>query len=339
MELSDLGWKSNFELQYTPARVSFEGKNGYRLVTRDREIPAICTGKLLHGARRIDLPVTGDWVDVQVLEETPARGLIHAVLPRNSLFLRKEAGGVSDPQPIAANIDLVFITVGLDANYSLRRIERYLSMVWESGAQPVVLLTKADLCDCVEARVRDVEAIAPTVHAVSIPAGIGLEAIEAHLTGGTTIALVGSSGVGKSTITNHLLGRDVQQTAGVRKGDSKGRHTTSSRQLFVLPSGGLVIDTPGMRELQLWGSDEGIEETFPDIEELAARCRFADCRHETEPGCAVRRAVDPARLGNYKKMLRELEHLHQRQAVSAAYEEKLRWKGIHKEIKKLKGKW
>jgi ribosome biogenesis GTPase len=238
---------------------------------------------------------------------------------------------------LAANVDSVFVMAGLDGDFNLRRLERYLIAAWESGAQPVILLNKADLCDDVASRILLAEAVAPgtPVHAISSADGSGLEALAACLTPGHTVALLGSSGVGKSTLINRLLGTERQVTRAVRSDDSRGRHTTTSRELIPLPGGALVIDTPGLRELQLWSAADGMDAAFADITELAAHCRFHDCRHHDEPGCAVRDRMNPARLANYHKTQRELDFLARRQDVHARLAEKQRWKTIHKAMRDL----
>jgi ribosome biogenesis GTPase len=331
--LEDLGWNPRFAAYFepyseqgmSPARVTFEGRSAYKVMCESGQVSAVPAGKLLHASDgRGDLPVVGDWVAAQVLDESPRRAVIHAVLPRQSVFARKEAGDRVRQQPVAANIDTVFITMGLDGDFSLRRIERYLTLAWESSALPVVLLTKADLCAEVEASVAAVEGIAPgvRVHAVSTFKKTGLDQLDEYLLPGRTVAFLGSSGVGKSTIINHLLGSDTQQVREVREDDSMGRHTTTSRQIFATPSGALVVDTPGMRELQLWNASGGLGAAFSDIEEIALDCRYRDCRHEGEPGCAVQAAIesgllDLSRMENYRKMLRELHHLEVKQSQSA----------------------
>ncbi len=327
-----------------PARVVFEGRSDFRVLSECGEIPATLIGKLLYASDgRDNLPVIGDWVVVDILDESPKRAIIYAILPRVSVLSRKEAGRRIREQPIAANIDTIFIAMGLDGNFNLRRVERYLALALESGAEPVVLLTKADLCMDVAACIAVVERVAPGIPicAVSTLGGESMDQLDAYLAPGRTVVLLGSSGVGKSTIINYLMGDEAQSVNGVRQSDSMGRHTTTNRRIFITPSGTLVVDTPGMRELQLWNASDGLGEAFSDIEEIAASCRFIDCRHESEPGCAVRRAVedgciDSNRMENYCKMLRELQYLELRQETSPASAERVKWKQIHKEARHFK---
>jgi ribosome biogenesis GTPase len=250
------------------------------------------------------------------------------------------AGQVTDEQVVAANVDVVFIVMALDNDFSVRRLERYLLLARESGASPVVLLTKPDLCDDVPARVADVTVLSGNapVHVISPKLDQNLDQVEAYLPAGKTGALLGSSGVGKSTIINRLVGRDVQKTRDIRESDSKGRHTTTHRELVFLPNGGFLIDTPGMRELQLWDVNEAVSETFDDIEALAPECRFTDCRHRDEPRCAVKAAVEEgtlaaARLESYLKLQDELGYLARQQDERAQLEEKRRSKIMGKALK------
>lgn len=353
MSLEALGWNAHWAGCFAPyraegydaGRISLEHKQLYAVWTeRHGEIPAVLTGKYYYEAdTRGDLPVVGDWAVIRIHEESPPKATIHGLLPRRSKFSRQAAGTRGGEQPLAANVDTVLLVTGLDGNYNLRRIERYLTVAWESGAEPVVLLTKADLCDEVEARVQEVCASAPgvPVHSLSVRAGTGLEALQRYLIPGRTLALLGSSGVGKSTLLNHLLGEDVQRVQEVRDFDDRGRHTTTHRELFLLPGGVLIIDTPGLRELQLWHADEGLAGAFPEIEALAQQCRYGDCRHRQEPGCRVRAALedgllDPDRYENYRKMEQELHYQAAREDDRLRQERERRWKQIGKLQKELK---
>ena len=345
MPLEDLGWNEFFAAAFlpharqelVPARVIREGRGVYGVATGDRELAAAAAGRLWHGDEGGGQPAVGDWVAVRLptLPEEP--GLIRAILPRKSKFSRKAAGARTDEQVVAANVDTVFLMTGLDHDYSPRRIERYLAAAWESGADPVLLLNKADLDDELQEHVLEIEGIALglPVHAISAKTGEGVEALLPYLGRGRTASVLGSSGVGKSTLINRLLGSDVQRIGPVRASDDTGRHTTTHRELFLLPGGGLILDTPGMRELQLWEAEEGLGAAFADIEELAAGCRFSDCRHSGEPGCAVEEAVASGelaseRLESWRKLQRELEHVRIRQDELARLREKQRIKAIHK---------
>jgi ribosome biogenesis GTPase / thiamine phosphate phosphatase len=271
-----------------------------------------------------------------------SRALVHSVLPRKSCFVRKEAGKKVEQQVMAANVDVAFLVCALDNDFSARRIERYLAQCWESAARPVLLLNKADVCADTREKSAEVDRIAlgTQILIISAKTGEGIAEIEKLLTPGLTFVLLGSSGVGKSTLVNRLLGETAQATKPVRDGDSKGRHTTTAREIFALPGGALLMDTPGMRELQLWDASEGVAQTFADIEELAAQCRFHDCSHTTEPGCAVLEAVqagtlDLARLESRKKLLKEEEFLQRKvdAAAQAVYNEKN--KELHRRVKKM----
>ena len=314
-----------------PARVIIEFNHIYRLWAGDGELDATASGRLKHqAARRSELPAVGDWVVIRrARAETQAA--IVAVLPRRSWFSRKTAGAVTDEQVVAANVDVVFVVMALDAGYSLRRLERYLLLARESGASPVILLTKPDLATDLAVQTTDVRSAAGNLpmHVVSPKHNEGLERVAAYLTPGRTGALLGSSGVGKSTIINRLVGHDVQKTREVRRADAKGRHTTIHRELVTLPSGGLLIDTPGMRELQLWDVGEAVRETFEDIEGLAAGCHFTDCQHRGEPRCAVKDALaegqlDAARLDSYHRLQDELAFLARQRDERAQLDEKRR---------------
>jgi ribosome biogenesis GTPase len=270
----------------------------------------------------------GDWVAVRKRRDED-RGSIQAILPRRSKFSRRAAGNVTDEQVVAANVDVAFLVMSLDHDFSVRRLERYLLLARESGSSPVVLLTKPDLSHDVAAAVANVATVAGDlpVHVLSPKLNEGVDQVRSYLTSGRTGAMLGSSGVGKSTIINRLLGEDILKTREVRQEDSKGRHTTTHRQLVKLPGGGLIVDTPGMRELQLWDAAEGIRETFEDIEALAPQCHFSDCRHRDEPRCAVKTAVEEgrvpaARYESYLKLQDELARLVTQQDERARLEEK-----------------
>jgi ribosome biogenesis GTPase len=262
-------------------------------------------------------------------------------MERRTSFTRQAAGEETLEQVVAANVDVVFLVNALDQRFSLRRLERYLTLGWQSGAQPVILLTKTDLCDDVDAAVLEAESIAFGVEVLAISAetGQGLEGIDRHLAGNRTVALLGLSGAGKSTLINRLLGEELLRTADVRD-DGRGRHTTTHRELIALPQGGVLIDTPGMRSVGLWDGDggAGLEQTFSDVHELAADCRFSDCRHDGEPGCAVIEAVRtgklPAdRLESYNKLLRELRFQELKQDKRAKSEERQRWRVMNKAMR------
>ncbi|HXD15928.1 MAG TPA: ribosome small subunit-dependent GTPase A [Vicinamibacterales bacterium] len=333
MTLTELGWNDAFAAAFDPwrskahvhpGRVAIEFNQIFRVYVEDGELDAVTAGRLKHRARgRAELPAVGDWVAVRKRPEED-RGVIMAVLPRRSAFTRRAAGEVTGEQVVAANVDVVFVVMGLDRDYNVRRLERYLVMARESGASPVILLTKPDLSADLAAHLREVTSLAGDilVHVVNPKRGEGLEQLQGDLGAGTTATLLGSSGVGKSTIINRLLGADVLRTREVRASDSRGRHTTTHRELVVLPGGGLVIDTPGMRELQLWDASESVRETFDEIEALAPACHFTDCRHRDEPRCAVKAAVAEGkiaagRLENYLKVQEELAALARQQEERA----------------------
>jgi ribosome biogenesis GTPase len=341
----DLGWNSFFASQlgpgdcepYFPARIVGEQKNSYQLWGEAGERFGEVSGRMLHAAvERGDLPVVGDWV---VARPRPGgdRATIHRILARRTKFSRQVAGKRTAEQILAANIDCAFIVTSLNRDLNLRRIERYLTLTWQSGARPVVLLSKSDLCPDPARFIAEVESVAPgiPIHAISAVTGEGLDIILNYLTKGRTGVLLGSSGVGKTTLINRLMGGTLLPVAPIRESDDRGRHTTTSRQLVLLPDAGMIIDTPGLRELQLWQSEAGLDRSFEDIRSLAARCRYNDCRHQTEPGCAVLKALDEGalptkRLESYRKLQKELDHLSVRQDVFLRQKQKRKWKQIHK---------
>ncbi|HYW13138.1 MAG TPA: ribosome small subunit-dependent GTPase A [Longimicrobium sp.] len=341
--LTSLGWDADHTRDFAPhqaqgrvpARVVAEHRDRYGVADDSGERPAALAGRLRHNARgREDLPATGDWVAIAAGDDGTA--MIHAVLPRRSAFVRKAAGETTEAQVVAANVDVALIATALPADVSERRVERYLALAWESGAVPVVVLTKADLADDADAAVRAVRAVAPGADVVAVCSisGEGVDALGRWLRPGRTAVLIGSSGVGKSTLANRLMGGDALRTGAVRD-DGKGRHTTTHRQLLRLAGGALLIDTPGMRELQLWSADSGLDAAFSDVEALATRCRFGDCGHGKEPGCAVRAAaqsgaLDPERLESWHRLRRELAWLATRQDEAAAAQEKSRVKTVQR---------
>ncbi len=352
MTLTKLGWNARFGAAFealekteplAPARVLREDRDRYRIACEDGERPATLAGRLRHEVTdRVALPAVGDWVAIRTDEasdrESPAT--IVAVLPRSSAFVRKDAGETTESQVLVANVDTVFLVTGLDGDFNVRRIERYLAAAWESGAEPVVLLNKADVAADLPARLAEVEAVAMGVPIVTLSAlnGSGLEALAPWITPGRTIALLGSSGVGKSTIVNALAGESRQATQPVREWDSRGRHTTTHRELVPLAGGAVLLDTPGLRLLKLWSAEDGIAGVFPDVAGFAASCRFRDCRHAEEPGCAVRAAADsgalPAeRLAAWRKLVREQEWLEARQDARLRAQREARWKAIHNSLK------
>ncbi|MEO8290638.1 MAG: ribosome small subunit-dependent GTPase A [Gaiellaceae bacterium] len=329
--LEALGWSQFFADAFEPyeaeglipARVAVQERGAYLVLTAEGPLAAEATGQLYkEGA-----PVAGDWVAVERLPDEP-KGIVRALLPRRTKFARKEAWLRTDEQVVGANVDIVFLVAGLDGDFNPRRLERYLTAAWNSGADPVVVLTKSDLADDVPAAVTIAEAtaIGVPVHALSNVTGAGLESLDHYLEPGRTIALLGSSGVGKSTLANRLLGTEQLATADVRA-DGRGRHTTTHRELVQLPGGCFLLDTPGMRQLQLWAEEGSAEGVFSDVTELAAQCRFADCSHESEPGCAVQialanGALDPERYASYCKLVRELRALAVRQDARLQSEER-----------------
>jgi ribosome biogenesis GTPase / thiamine phosphate phosphatase len=355
----DAAWAETFAIHQAaarrPARVVAVHKE--TAIVRDGEHgtdrPAQVSGRFRYDALApSDFPAVGDWV---ALEPTPPTAgpddpaVVSAVLPRRSAFRRSAAdsnrrsgGHLADEQVMAANVDVAFLVAGLDRDFNVRRLERYLAVAWSSGVTPVIVLNKADIADDLEARLVAVETIAPGVPVVILSALTGdhVADLGAHLHPGRTAVVLGSSGVGKSTLVNALLGEERQATAAVREDDGRGRHTTTHRELFVLPGGALLVDTPGIRSLEVVGADEGVETAFDDIAALAAACRFRDCHHEHEPGCAVRGALANGtltedRLASHRKLERELAHAERKVDPRAAAEERRRWKAISKSVERV----
>lgn len=348
--IEHLGWTPRYasifephaRMGCQPARVASEHPGLYRVLTGDGERLAVVGGRLQHtAAGRGDLPAVGDWVALSGRGSADGRAVIEAVLPRTSKFARQAPGSATGEQIVAANVDTVWLVMAANRDFNIRRLERYVSLAWSSGAQPVVVLSKADLAVDATALAADATTSAPgvPVHVLSALTGAGLAELAPYLAPGHTIALLGSSGAGKSTLFNALAGHARQTTQAVRDGDDRGRHTTTSRQLVVLPGGALAIDTPGMRELALWAADTGVSRAFEDVEAIAARCRFHDCSHLQEPGCAVQAALakgelSAERLWSYQKLQRELAHQARREDHHLALAEKQRWKRIHVEARR-----
>ncbi|HSB19663.1 MAG TPA: ribosome small subunit-dependent GTPase A [Anaeromyxobacteraceae bacterium] len=323
-DLAALGWSAFFDEQWqrwaaaewVPARIAAEHRGAYEVWSAAGGGWSRIAGRLRHELRERELPGVGDWVALDGAPGPDRTAVIQRILDRRTVFVRGSAGREARAQVVAANVDLVLVVCGLDEDFNVRRIERYVARVWASGATPLVVLSKADLVEDPRARVQEVEAHAPglEVLAISAPRRDGLEAVRARIGRGTTAALVGSSGAGKSTLVNALVGEEMMATGAVRSRDGRGRHVTTRRQLVLLPEGGVLLDTPGMRELQLL-DESGLAAAFEDVAILAARCRFADCGHGAEPGCAVRAAIEAGELDAGR-----LAHFLQLQQEARAYE-------------------
>jgi ribosome biogenesis GTPase / thiamine phosphate phosphatase len=345
--LDALGWDDRFEQAFAqhrarglrPGRVTAEHRGGYVVRGAGGDEPAVARGRLRDCALLSGgLPAVGDWV--ALLPYAGGRAVIEAVLERRTSLTRKTSWREADEQVLVANVDTLFLVSDLDRDLNRRRLERYLAVAYESGTMPVIVLTKLDLCPDAAERVLEAEAVAFGVPVLPISnvTGEGVEQVEAFLEPARTLALIGSSGVGKSTLINRLAGSELFTTAEVRR-DGRGRHTTRHRELVALPGGALLVDTPGLRELQLWDGD--LDEAFSDLTALAADCRFADCAHDSEPGCAVQAAIesgelDQARLESYRKLERELESVAARRSRRVWAERKRRWRQRARETKQAR---
>ncbi|HET6272420.1 MAG TPA: ribosome small subunit-dependent GTPase A [Bacteroidota bacterium] len=349
MTLEELGWNPFFAEAYvafagqglSPARVAIQHKGAYELYSEFGELRGEVTGKIHYLARGPeDYPAVGDWVVIHARPEEGGATILE-MLPRKTKFSRRAPGPKAEEQIVAANIDTVFLVSGLDGNFNIRRMERYLVLAKESGATPVIVLNKADIAKDLDLKVKETDRIAGGTPIVLMSATLdeGLDAMRGYLQPGITGALLGSSGVGKSTIINHLLGVEYFKTMAVRESDARGRHATTHRELVPIPTGGLLIDTPGMRELQLWSGPDAFRETFEDIETLVSTCRFRDCTHEKEPGCSIRKALedgtlDAGRYKSYKKLLKEIAYQNRKDDKVAQLLEKERWKKLTSQQKR-----
>lgn len=352
--IEQYGWSDLLEAAFAPharaghapGRVILQQRDGYLVATDDGEVRAKASGRLLHEAKEIGHPAVGDWV---ALSRSPQErtATIHAILPRRTAFVRRAAHSTRGLQIIAANIDVAFVVTSMNADINPRRIQRYLAAAWQSGARPVVVLTKSDLCDDPQAQVAEIADEIGTgatdcpVLAVSTRQGLGLDALLAQVKPGETCVLIGSSGVGKSSLVNAFLNEDRMATQAIREADDQGRHTTSHRELILLPGGGMIVDTPGIREVGLIDAEEGVSTVFDDIERLPQDCKFSDCSHANEPGCAVRAALesgalDPDRWAHFQKLKLELAAVEEKAERVAKDAERRRLAGLQKHYRATK---
>ncbi|MGO4410832.1 MULTISPECIES: ribosome small subunit-dependent GTPase A [unclassified Brevundimonas] len=348
--IEQYGWSDLLETAFapharaghTPGRVILQQRDGYLVVTDEGELRAKASGRLLHEAKEIGHPAVGDWVAL-ALNPQERTATIHAILPRRTAFVRRAAHSTRGLQIIAANIDVAFVVTSMNADLNPRRIQRYLAAAWQSGARPVVVLTKSDLCDDPQAQAAEIAALETgcPVLVVSARQGLGLDALLAQVKSGETCVLIGSSGVGKSSLVNAFLNENRMATQAIREDDDQGRHTTSHRELILLPGGGMILDTPGIREVGLIDADEGVSAVFDDIERLPQDCRFNDCSHANEPGCAVRAALqsgalDPDRWAHFQKLKLELAASEEKAERTAKDAERRRLAALQKRYRATK---
>lgn len=353
MNLEDYGWNKVLQEEFdgisesdlTPARVSIRNKNNYLLLTENGEVTGELSGKMLYeiedGLVEGGFPCVGDWVAVRLFPDE-GKAIIQKLLSRQSKFSRKEAGIKTVEQVIAANIDTVFLMMSLNKDFNLRRLERYIVLANESNVNSVIVLSKADLCDEADKMKQDVLSVSKDipVHIVSSLTGDGLDELKQYFEDNKTVSVMGSSGVGKSTLINTLVGKERMKVDNITEYKDKGTHTTTHRELVLLPTGGLIIDTPGMREIQLWEGERGVEKAFEEIEALIENCKFSDCSHTNEPGCAIIEALetgelDEVRYNSYLKLKREAKYFERKNNKKEMITEKKKWKAITKSMRKF----